>query len=85
MKNNTYNFEGKLQKMNDHELIDRFNQEVGNQGWGNARAAFLYALRNEFLSRDIDASKIMTPGMILLVFIVLTDTLKIHNFMKSVS
>lgn len=59
MKNNTYNFEGKLQKMNDHELIDRFNQEVGNQGWGNARAAFLYALRNEFLSRDFDASKII--------------------------
>lgn len=59
MKNNTYNFEGKLQKMNDHELIDRFNQEVGNQGWGNARAAFLYALRNEFLSRDLDASKII--------------------------
>ena len=59
MKNNTYNFEATLQKMNDHELIDRFNQEVGNQGWGNARAAFLYALRNEFLSRDFDASKII--------------------------
>lgn len=59
MKNDTYNFEATLQKMNDHELIDRFNQEVGNQGWGNARAAFLYALRNEFLSRDFDASKII--------------------------
>lgn len=59
MKNNTYNFEATLQKMNDHELIDRFNQEVGNQGWGNARAAFLYALRNELLSRDFDASKII--------------------------
>lgn len=59
MKNNTYNFEATLQKMNDHELIDRFNQEVGNQGLGNARAAFLYALRNELLSRDFDASKII--------------------------
>jgi hypothetical protein len=59
MKNNTYNFEATLQQMNDHELIDRFNQEVGNQGWGNARAAFLYALRNELLSRDFDASKII--------------------------
>ena len=26
---------------------------------GNARAAFLYALRNELLSRDFDASKII--------------------------
>lgn len=59
MKNDTYNFEATLQQMNNQELIDRFNREVGNQGWGNARAAFLYALRNEFLSRDFDASKII--------------------------
>ena len=59
MKNNTYNFEVTLQQMNNQELTDRFNREVGNQGWGNARAAFLYALRNEFLSRDFDASKII--------------------------
>jgi hypothetical protein len=38
------------------ELIDAYNQQVGNRGWVRARGYFLTALRQEFLNRDVDCS-----------------------------
>ena len=51
-----------LQKMNDDELIDRFNQDVGNPGWVRARASFHAALRDEFDDRNIDSSALGANG-----------------------
>ena len=43
-----------LLRLSDQELIDRFNQEVGNSGWTAARGKFLLALRNQFSIRQLD-------------------------------
>lgn len=40
--------------------MEMFNHEVGITPWGNARADYLYAMRNEFLRRDFDRSLIIT-------------------------
>ena len=48
----------KLQKMNDEQLVDAFNEDVGNPGWVGARARFHSALREEFESRGFDFSAI---------------------------
>ena len=48
----------KLQKMSDEQLIDAFNEDVGNPGWVGARARFHSALREEFESRGFDFSVI---------------------------
>jgi hypothetical protein len=42
----------------DSEIISTFNFEVGNSGWGTARASFLAALHDEFIRRKIDFSLI---------------------------
>ena len=34
-----------FQKMNNHALIMRYNQELGNLGWSSSRGVFLYALQ----------------------------------------
>ncbi len=44
--------------MNDEELIDSFNHEVGNTGWTNSRAFYLKALKGEFDERNYDYSEI---------------------------
>ncbi|WP_201328339.1 hypothetical protein [Thermotomaculum hydrothermale] len=51
-------FKARFEKMSDAELIEAFNREVGNPGWGSARGAYLAALHNEFMDRDIDISEI---------------------------
>ena len=42
----------------DEELIEYFNQEVGNGGWGTARASYLAAIHHEFNNRNFDYSDI---------------------------
>ena len=51
-------FQKQLKSYNDTELISRFNEEVGNKGWGTARASFLSALHEEFNLRGFDYSAI---------------------------
>lgn len=40
------------------ELVDMFNQSVGNRGWTSARAAHDQMLIHEFMRRGIDISAI---------------------------
>lgn len=49
-------FERKFAESTDQELIEYYNREVGIKTWGNARAAYVTALKNEFLSREWNAS-----------------------------
>lgn len=58
MRNNKYT---KLMKdYSDNNLIQVYNKEVGNLGWGNSRAEFLEALHSELIQRDFDTSLIVT-------------------------
>ena len=45
-------------QMTDCELVEAFNREVGNPGWGSARGAYLAALHREFQERGFDISAI---------------------------
>lgn len=47
--NNQKEENNNFQKMNNHALIMRYNQELGNQGWTSSRAVFLNALQAEFI------------------------------------
>ena len=42
------------------QLIEKFNQQVGNQGWGNARAHYLEGIRKELLKRNFKSDNIIT-------------------------
>jgi len=42
----------------DEEIIDCFNHEVGQGGWGTARASYLGALHEQLNIRKIDYSEI---------------------------
>lgn len=59
MKNDHYNYQQGLEKLNDEQLVETFNRLVGLQGWGNARAAYGSALRKEFMKRDFDSTLII--------------------------
>ncbi len=52
----------KFKKMDDKQLIDSFNREVGNPGWTNSRANYLSALHQEFNDRGYDYSDIGGVG-----------------------
>jgi hypothetical protein len=54
----------RLQSYSDLEVIKAFNREVGNGGWGTARAAYLEALQCEFERREIDNSNIKNGNSI---------------------
>lgn len=41
-------FFNQLQELTVHQLIERFNREVGVRGWTSSRGAFLTALRDVF-------------------------------------
>lgn len=60
MKTNAQNYYiqycERLSKNTEDELISTFNEEVGNSGWGTARASFLSAIHNEFEIRGFDYS-----------------------------
>ena len=51
-KNDQYDFIKTLSLLKDEQLIEKFNQQVGNQGWGNARAYYLEEIRKELLKRN---------------------------------
>jgi hypothetical protein len=51
-------FKMSLSSLNDEEFIEKFNEQVGNQGWGTARAIYLGVIREEFQERNIDISEI---------------------------
>ncbi len=55
---NLQTFTTALDALSNQELIDRFNQEVGNSGWTGSRGAFLVALSRQFTKRGIDFSLI---------------------------
>lgn len=55
---NLQTFTSTLDSLSNKELIDRFNQEVGNSGWTCSRGAFLVALSRQFAKRGIDFSSI---------------------------
>lgn len=61
MKTTILEFKNYLEKCTDLELVVRFNSEVGIRAWGTARACFLEAIRQEFLSRNWDCSSFITP------------------------
>jgi len=57
--NNYYKeFKDGFKKMNDGQLIDVFNKEVGNTGWVSARGSYLFALHTEFEDRGYNYSAI---------------------------
>jgi len=48
--------------MTDDDLILAFNRQVGNKGWGSAKASFLQSLHEE-IQRRYDYSAISVGGM----------------------
>lgn len=60
VKNDQYGFIKKLSQLKDEQLIEKFNKQVGNKGWGHARANYLEALRKELLKRNFDCGNIIT-------------------------
>jgi hypothetical protein len=51
-------YKERFRVMDDEQLIDAFNREVGNSGWTSSRAAYLAALHDEFHNRNYDCSDI---------------------------
>ena len=46
----------RFKEKSDQDLVDIFNNEVGNPGWGSTRAKLLSELREEMLGRAINFS-----------------------------
>lgn len=55
-------FVERFSKASDEKLIKMFNHEVGITAWGNARADYLHAMRNEFLRRDLESDLVITKN-----------------------
>jgi uncharacterized membrane protein (UPF0127 family) len=51
-----------FQKETKSELIDSFNREVGNRGWGYARSLYLHEMRCEMERRGWDISRITSKS-----------------------
>ena len=49
-------FRETMQNATHQELVNFFNKQVGNTGWGSARSYYLAALREEITKRDMDSS-----------------------------
>ena len=62
MKNNPLNNRSDFSKMSSHQLVQRYNQELGNPGWTTSKANFLSDLSVEFNKRQIDGSVISPDG-----------------------
>ena len=60
--NNKIETNNNFQKMNDHAIIMRYNEELGNPGWTTSRANFLSELSAEFTKRQIDVEAISPDG-----------------------
>ena len=52
MSTNRLTDEQSFSAMSDQELVDAYNRQVGNHGWGSARANYMYYLRRELERRD---------------------------------
>lgn len=57
-----YGFAANLAKLSDEELVACFNNEIGNQGWGNARMYYTSCLTSELKSRNVDSSLVVDNG-----------------------
>ena len=51
-----------VQKMNNYQLIMRYNQELENPGWTSSRGVFLTTLNAEFKERGINCNAISNDG-----------------------
>jgi len=40
--------------LTNEEVVELYNKEIGNSGWGTARASYLAAIHYEFQRRKID-------------------------------
>ncbi len=49
-------YNSRFDAYSDNELIEIFNGQVGNQGWGTARASYGGAIREQLKKRNIDFS-----------------------------
>ena len=47
-------FKVRFRNMEDKELVEAFNREVGNNGWVSSRLPYLVAMREEFAKRGFD-------------------------------
>ena len=52
----------KFKEMDDSQLIEAFNKQVGNPGWTTSRGSYLKALHQEFADRNYDYSDIGDAG-----------------------
>jgi hypothetical protein len=62
MKNNPIYNQNDFSKMSNHQLVKRYDLELGNPGWTTSRGNFLSDLRAEFNKREIDVSAISPDG-----------------------
>jgi hypothetical protein len=62
MKNNPIYNQNDFSKMSNHQLVKRYNQELGNPGWTTSRANFLSDLRAEITKRQIEIEAISSDG-----------------------
>ena len=51
-------FRTQLAELNNEELLEIFNKEVGGRGWTSARAFFLVELGNAFRKLEVDISEV---------------------------
>ncbi|MDO5105456.1 hypothetical protein [Capnocytophaga sp.] len=56
LKEHYQDYKRKFSQQTIDELIEAFNREVGNNGWVSIRGAYLKALREELVVRDLDCS-----------------------------
>lgn len=66
MQNDKYGFISEMEAKTNEELIGCFNSLVGKTAWGNARAHYGSALREEILKRNMDSSAIITESAMIL-------------------
>jgi hypothetical protein len=69
-----YGFAKQLSQLSDTELVDCFNAQGGNRGWGNARAYFLHCLSAELRHRSFDSTSILdSSGLQITQTVILDD------------
>ncbi|MEN2436148.1 hypothetical protein AAH994_12105 [Weeksellaceae bacterium A-14] len=60
--NDPYGFKKKFNEIDNNSLILKFNEQVGIHVWGNARAHYLEALRDEFIKRGFNCGIIINSA-----------------------
>jgi hypothetical protein len=69
-----YGFAKQLSQLSDTELVDCFNAQGGNRGWGNARAYFLHCLSAELRHRSFNSTSILdSSGLQMTQTVILVD------------